>query len=275
MTSQLIKNNCLWALMAAALCAISSCKMHFGAATPEYPSVSYFIPGECLSSTELISTLHERSGYQLTCDGRYKFALLLDLSNCEIDDSRTYSTHPRCIPSEELFSSFGENEALIKKAYNDQNYLLHNPEESYTAPDVVTILYCGGMTLVADKPFAGHPAGENLAPYCQNYYPTNGTKKPVLPNSNLAGLNNGKNFIDPLMEIPIDYGCILGHSIIFSIPTETHKVVEERVNFEITIPVKVVMYLQWINNKLADPLAPVPYREETLHCVFHTMYNLK
>ena len=63
--------------------------------------------------------------------------------------------------------------------------------------------------------------------------------------------------------------------IYFCIPTEDCELTEEEVTFELNIPVKVVMYLNWINDKLTDPDAPVPYKDEVLHCKFTTRYGLK
>jgi hypothetical protein len=51
--------------------------------------------------------------------------------------------------------------------------------------------------------------------------------------------------------------------------------VSETVTFELKIPVKVVMYLNWLNDKISDPDAPVPYEERELYCKFTTDFNLK
>ena len=34
------------------------------------------------------------------------------------------------------------------------------------------------------------------------------------------------------------------------------------------IPVKVVMYLNWLDDRITDPNAPIPYREDVLRCEF-------
>ena len=68
---------------------------------------------------------------------------------------------------------------------------------------------------------------------------------------------------------------MLEESVSFSVPLGDFKVVKESVSFELNIPVKVVMYLQWLNDRLIDPNAPVPYKEEVLHCSFTSPYCLK
>ena len=64
-------------------------------------------------------------------------------------------------------------------------------------------------------------------------------------------------------------------SISFSVPMGDFKVIAEPVTFELNIPVKIVMYLQWLNDKIADPNALVPYKEEVLYCRFTCPYCLK
>lgn len=120
---------------------------------------------------------------------------------------------------------------------------------------VVTILYNGGVSFVANKDFAGVPAGKDLSeiivsdPYLTDF-----------------GLYPG---------IPLDYKSMPGESVSFSVPLDDFTVVKEPVTFELNIPVKVVMYLRWLNDRLIDPSAPVPYKEEVLHCRFTSPYCLK
>ena len=61
----------------------------------------------------------------------------------------------------------------------------------------------------------------------------------------------------------------------FSIPIGDHDLTEGTVNFELKIPVRVVGYLQWLNDRIKDPDAPVPYKEEILHCRFSSKYHLR
>lgn len=75
--------------------------------------------------------------------------------------------------------------------------------------------------------------------------------------------------------IPLDYKSMPGESVSFSVPLDDFTVVKEPVTFELNIPVKVVMYLRWLNDRLIDLSAPVPYKEEVLHCRFTSPYCLK
>ena len=93
---------------------------------------------------------------------------------------------------------------------------------------LVTILYNGGISLKADREFAGFQPGEDLGPALR-----------------CAGIWSDYAFID------------------------------EHVTFDLEIPVRVVMYLGWLNDKLSNPAAPVPYKDEVLHCRFTTPFGLR
>ena len=77
------------------------------------------------------------------------------------------------------------------------------------------------------------------------------------------------------LGIPMNYISMTKDGVEFSIPMGEYKLIEEAVTFELNIPVKVVLYLTWLNNKLTNPNAPVPYTDEVLHCTFTTKYGLK
>ena len=66
-----------------------------------------------------------------------------------------------------------------------------------------------------------------------------------------------------------------GTGILFNIPLGDYEVVDEYVRFDLNIPVKVVYYLHWLNDRLTDPDAAVPYTDEVLHCSFCTEYGLR
>jgi hypothetical protein len=55
----------------------------------------------------------------------------------------------------------------------------------------------------------------------------------------------------------------------------TYERVNETVNFSISIPVRVVYYLTWLNDKLTDENAPMTWKDEVLTCTFHSDTGLK
>lgn len=245
-------------LLSAVLC-VSAC-VSFGAATPD-AEVQTFLPGECLKSTELTYGVPHYST-QMCVNGKYRFIFPLDLDfSNECMDHTVIKNRWRHVTTQEMYDAFGENGKLVKKAYEDEfeSFLkLYQAKKHPGAADrfsIVTILYNGGISLVADKDFAGVPAGKDLSDIIG--------PDPYLWNSDL------------FPDIPLEYITMPGESIAFSVPLGDFNVVQEPVNFELNIPVKVVMYLQWLNDKLTDPDAPVPYKEEVLHCSFTSPYCLK
>ncbi|MCF0174460.1 MAG: hypothetical protein HUJ95_03875 [Bacteroidales bacterium] len=193
--------------------------------------------------------------------GKYRFIFPLDLdySNERTDDT-VLQLNWRHVPTQEMYDAFGENAVSVKKAYE---YVFESFSKLYKEkyPDysdrysVVTVLYNGGISLVANKEFAGVPAGKDLSgiivpdPYTRNF--------------------------DLYPDIPLEYITMAEESISFSVPMGDFKVIAEPVTFELNIPVKIVMYLQWLNDKIADPNALVPYKEEVLYCRFTCPYCLK
>lgn len=243
-------------LLSAVLCA-SAC-VNFGAGTPDSETRA-LLPGECLKSTELS---YYATDLSYMCDyGKYVFCLQLDLDySNECMDHTVIKNHWRHVPTQEMYDAFGENGKLVKKAYEDEfesfQYLYYEKCPGYSGRySIVTILYNGGVSLVADKEFAGVPAGKNL--------------------SDIISLDSHSTNLGLYPDIPLEYIAMPEEWFLFSVPLGDFNVVKEPVNFELNIPVKVVMYLQWLNDKLTDPDAPVPYKEEVLHCSFTSPYCVK
>ena len=122
--------------------------------------------------------------------------------------------------------------------------------------------------MTADKEFAGFTPGENLSEVIKSV--EGDATDPIL--SHIANLkeNAGK-----YLNIPLDYLSLLGTMIAFSIPMNDYKLSDETVKFELEIPVKTVMYLNWLNDKISSPDASPVYKEDVLHCKFTTRYGLR
>ncbi len=239
------------------LCA-SACA-GFGATTPP-SSCQTFLTGECLNSTEL-TYYKPNTSDQMCAWGKYRFLFHLDLdySNERTDNRLVVHSYWRHVPTQEMYNAFGKNGASVKETFEDEfeSFTKVYAEKYPGYSDrysVVTILYNGGLSLVANKDFAGVPAGKDLSEIIvSDPYPGNFGLYP---------------------DIPLEFIAMPGERISFSVPLGDFKVVSEPVAFELTIPVKVVMYLQWLNDKLTAPGAPVPYKEEVLHCSFVSPYRI-
>jgi len=237
----------------------------------------YFIPGECIASTELnyYSPKDFSDIDQVVRDNRVGFGFTLDLSNTQKVLELPPSTY-RVYPSEVIFNSFGKNKELVYDGFVNavDNYLSALPILSSNY-DLATILYTDGISLIANSEFAGYAPGENLAPIltCAYHYRSGVS---LIGDTVIASPLNAHDLTADAFGIPLDYLTMTGaYGLSFDIPIGNYKVVEERVSFELSIPVKVVMYLTWLNDRISNPNAPIPYKEEVLHCTFTTIFGVR
>lgn len=254
------------------LLSLTSCGWFFRGNNPDV--YQYFLPGECLASTELT---FESSLNRVEKD-RLIFVFRPAISNYDVEEFK-YDIH-RYIPSKGLLKTFGVNRGTVTEAYDnmfDKCYsFISGKVDALSEFSVLTALYDGGLSLTADKDFAGIKAGENLAPMVigtpfNDYQIDLWGKDTVIA----AGCNLAEN-LGAVLDLPADYESLLeADQLAFSIPRGDYELTEETVNFELKIPVRVVMYLQWLNDRISDPDAPVPYKEEVLHCKFSSKYLLR
>ena len=225
------------------------------------PKEYVFLTGECLASPELsYQTLDENIWHD-----QLLFRFTLDLSDTKVErivkSMIAMKEVFRTIPSDEKFRSFGSRRDVVKNEFNrsfdELRATLWSGEHDGS---LITIVYDGGdITFTANRDFAGHPAGENLAPdllpspYARDHTP------------------------DALraLDLPLEYDCMLEDHLMFAISMDGFELVKQPTTYDLEIPVKVIMYLNWLNDLQTDPDAPVPYREEVLRCRFHASYCLQ
>jgi hypothetical protein len=252
-------------------CLLSSCGKK--TATPG-ANVQYFIPGECLESAELRPVPEFDDLSRRVVQNRLEFVFLFDLSN--VTTEYINNSTSRVIPSDKLFDNFGANSKAVKEIYESAYADCMNLFPKINWLSISTILYDGGISLIADKDFAGIPANEELAPLIMGlpmndeYIEQFGKDAVLAPGTHLH------ENIDNALGIPLDYFTALeGDLLSFSIPMGDYEIVEENITFELKVPVKVVKYLTWLNDRLTDPEAEVPYEEKILHCRFTSKYGLR
>ena len=220
-----------------------------------------FLTGECLVSNNLLFNpskdfyINDYRGALSFC-----FAFSLDCEAVKDDVTRYYPESLRdyrYIPSDIVFNHFAENSQKVREGY-EQAWLEMDHGNGYSNMDVITVFYDEGASLKADKVFAGHPAGENLASYCDWRLLLREMRLLSFPQDNTIG--------SPFM---------LSTKGDVRFPIGNCDVVEEEVTFTLDIPVKVVNYLSWINNRLSDPNASMPSREDILHSSFTIKKSLR
>lgn len=220
-----------------------------------------FLTGECLVSNNLIFNPSE--GFYINdYRGPLSFCFAFNLDIEAVKDGIT-SYYPesfrdyRFIPSDAVFNQFAENSPKVREEY-EQTWLIMDRGNGYGDMDVISLFYDEGASLKADKVFAGHPAGENLASYCDWRLLFREMRLLSFPQDNT-----------------IDSPFMLSTKGDVRFPIGNYDIVDEVVAFTLDIPVKVVNYLSWINDRLSNPDAPIPYQEEILHCSFTIGKNLR
>ena len=245
---------------------------------PEYgpfigPYTQFFIPGECLKSSELIYFAFSSAEWMISNlihigqidpsvlpeDIDYNSVTLIFGLKMDIDIHRTLYDNNSVIwfmPSYSLFEEFGNNADAVANNYNNVYDVIGLP---YTHPyDYTAVLYDkNNFTLTADRDFAGIPAGQNLR--------------------DIAYIGN--EIYDYRLSVPgIEYQdntFALDYNIYIIIPIESDPLGTEATTFSFSIPVKVGMYLHWLNDRLTDPDAQMQYRDETLTCTFTVHKDLQ
>ncbi|MBQ1167898.1 MAG: hypothetical protein II143_02250 [Bacteroidales bacterium] len=181
---------------------------------------------------------------------RFFLKMDLDVAKDTLKMYDTFCTNFRYVPSSTIYQEFGENKDSIGDEY----------EEVYNSTDFVypsysciyaTILYKRNtLSIRANHIFAGTPAHEDF-----------GSKVYV-------------GIFSPHQQLPVtgiryeeDY-VALGYRIFIIIPVEDHQITNEAVSMTLEMPVKVGMYLHWLNDRISNPDAEMQYQDETLTCKF-------
>lgn len=266
----MLKNSKMVSLTVVLLITIAGCQKSGTIPAEE----KYFITGECLKSELLQYDVYNQipsygvDSCMINSD-RIVLPLSFDMEYSKevVSQWNGRTTEYRYVPSEAAFHRFvGANPEKVRSAFEE----IYNRANQESRPIIYlsTVFYDGGLELVADRDFAGIPAGDNLAPilrqqgstsspsnYTEDLFP----KYSDLPVSRQFPVTG--QFVDMAMVPPV-------FSLL--IPVNGHKVVHKTIHFQLTIPVKSVNYLQWLNATMDDPAAPMPYEERVLHCSFST-----
>ena len=224
-------------LLIFALTLLSACS--------DYPSIHPDLPiqnlltGECLIDNNL-EFIPFPDRVVVTYNDRPHLALTFQLNLEQSFEKIVYGGY---IPPENVFNAFGDNSNTVRVAFNE---VWSNLYQNQMFCDATTILYKEGFSLTADKEFAGYAPGENIN--CI-----------IFPNNHYETLSLPSEFSD--------YS-LLARRFGIKIPIDEYSLVDEDVIFRLTVPVKVGLYLTWLNDQISDPESPFPYREETLTCNF-------
>lgn len=208
------------------------------------PEAIVIIPGECIRGPWIESG----NSFRVTGDYDGHLGLLMQLSlNVALDSEMTTDNVYRLVPRASIIEAFGEDAAQVKNAYQEifNEYRAHfgeNPDNAL----VSTVYYCGGLVITANKEFAGIPAGENLAPILHVFPDYLKESVPI-----------------PTIDVPENYIPLqLNNPIKFWI--DGYEVVDDLVEFEVRMPVKIGMMLTLLRDRITNPSAEMQFTDEIL-----------
>lgn len=176
----------------------------------------------------------------------------------DIAQDRIESGKVRQIPSDAVFDSFEKNETQVRERYiqfvDECMSILKNEYGT-------TLFYESGMSLVADRDFAGISAGENLSDLFSFELGT------------VSSYGEGKDIFLPL-DLGHTYPYMLSYYKFGIVLKRTNLTpVKQTVHFSLSIPIKQVNLLTWFNETITDENALLPISDIVLHCDFTTKYN--
>lgn len=244
-------NNMKKLVIILILLSVIGCKKDTFGDSPTFQGS--FLTGECLKSNLLSFSGMQKSG------DNYLFSFSMDVASAVEYYNRVwlnYYSDYRIVPDDSVFEAFGVNRSLVKKEYDRlfESYIKTIPRNN----DVMTVFYEGGLTLTANRSFAGINSGDNLEDLL------------IKSSSNryLGMVEEDEQMVTLPLESGFKYDIVLPSSFSFYIPAKILGKQTHGTSFNLSIPVKSVQYLTWVFNKLDDGNAPMPCENIILTCTF-------
>ena len=215
------------------------------------------LPGECLKSTQMVLN---RCVFDQN-PGGLTMSFALD-EECEYETVKSYKNYCcyRYAPTNNIYKEYNDNASYVRDSYDTFYCKFVGNKWLFS-----TIFYDSGISLIADKDFAGVTAGNNIA----------------LNNMDFAewhkGLDNPTVVLrlapTTSLNFPANEGfqhkyCLYRRYLSMLFPADASELVDEDVSLTLSVPVKTGLLLTWFNNQLTNPDAPLPSREDTLTCSF-------
>ena len=279
----------VYILIGIILSSISSCSS-LPSATPDlvHNEVS-FIPGECLIDNKMTCTYC--NGFDSHRRFDFHFTINVDVAYDVIKESHyfweTFPVVHRHCPSDAVFQQFGDNANKVKTEYDriwsDVNSLAAQGI-NYDSVSQSTLFYKDGLSLIADKEFAGVPAGENIAVlFRKRRLKTYVTPFDIDQDDMLLLRTSSWMIVYGPSNDACDYNAdeatypkVEKQAFLnFSISAQDCSFVTERVNFILEIPIKSAQYLTWLNDRLTDENAQMTWKDEVLTCTFSSNVGLR
>lgn len=214
------------------------------------------LTGECLIDNCLLTIPDESSGLPYREESFYNpvtkkmdYGIIIPLVLNLDKEYRTITKYPHpgiCgwLPSANVYKQFGHNAQQVENAfYQATNSVLNGPQ---SRTESITVFNSNDIVITADREVCGIPAGVNLYPSVVNY---NYSAIYDLPQDTIP-----EGFVPLSMNVKL------------FISTEGREVISDYPLYHIEIPVKVGMYLKYLNDARTNPNAKMEYRDNVITC---------
>lgn len=217
-----------------------------------------FLTGECLKDNTLKPHVYEDTGLPYRVEKRFNaktnkdeqigitIALQLNLDKEYLPIAGQTDKTYGWLPTDAVFSSFGNSAQTVK---NDFNAVYGNFNKSRPHSETVTIYY-GDVEITSNAEVCGVAPGENLYPSVFNFSSIDSA--------------SACSYQLPEDTIPEGYFPLNPYAVFTILAKDGHEVVDGNPTFYFKIPVKVGMYLTYLNDKRTNPEAKMQYRDEVL-----------
>ena len=233
-------------------CLFIGCK-HEDAMTPETETF-YCLPGECASfaTRSIASTLGNRNGTPFfIITGGFTFKKSVGES---IPGEVLYEY---VWPEDNIWDEFADNKEQVMNDYKSLVkglFRAKKDQQVVKEEHLSTIFLREPITITASLPIGGIPAGENLSSLCdENYW-----KPKVI--DNLDGFELSVSNPIALYSELQDNKCLSGISIKMPAPDK----LEQEITFHVSVPIRRVLLLHWLEDLKNNPDAPMPYNDEVV-----------
>lgn len=216
-----------------------------------------FLTGECLKDNTLKPHVYEDTGLPYRVETRLNYktnkaepvgvtiSLQLNLEKEYVPISGKTNTYG-WLPTEAVFNTFGSSAQTVKNDFNTVYGSLNKPDP-YSK--TVTIYY-GDVEITSNAEVCGVAPGENLYPSVFNFRSIDSA--------------SACSYQLPEDTIPEGYFPLNPYAAFTILAKDGHEVVDGNPTFNFKIPVKVGMYLTYLNDKRTNPEAKMQYRDEVL-----------
>lgn len=238
----------------------------------------YFIPGEFVAPGKILISTEDYSGLDNRLGHHYDYAVSLGLSLEKAVEGglrhvkREINSEYYYLFPQEAYSPYGNNASLVKMLNEQELFRVVDAICALTKVKLVhvsTVFCTDKMQITADKEFAGRGKGTDISSVfvfdAENYQLMldGGRWDPILTSGDRSvdsSFSSGKSFPGGWLRL---------------LKSDEYEFFDDEVTLTLTVPVRRVLYLTWLNELIDNPEAPMPYQDEVMTTTVKLKKNIR